>query len=278
MIYFQGNDVVTYQGTNVLSMDQQQSSQIPQEPQTRASVPTSKNSLGIPIAIVLSALLIAGAIVYTGKNNQPNPVQVGNNTGEVQETGEIAPVTEKDHIRGNPNAPIVIIEYSDYDCPFCKKFHETMNQIMDEYAADGKVAWVFRHFPLEQLHPNAPKVAEASECVASLGGDDAFWKFSDLVYEDRTTNEPSKMARLSEYAEMVGVSKDAYTKCMETGTFAEVIASDIEEAITAGARGTPYSIMMVGDQKGLINGAQPYEVVKKMVDTLILQIGAKAGD
>ncbi|MCA9363168.1 thioredoxin domain-containing protein [Candidatus Kaiserbacteria bacterium] len=87
------------------------------------------------------------------------------------------PVTESDNIKGNPDAGIVIVEYSDFDCPFCTRFHATMNQVVKEY--DGEVAWVYRHFPLEQLHPNAKSVAIASECVAKLEGNDAFWKFAD---------------------------------------------------------------------------------------------------
>ncbi len=246
-------------------------------PQTPApvatAVPTSKSSLGVPIAIVLAAALIAGAIVYTGMQ-KGNPVQIGNGTTDTQVTAEveIAPVTEKDHIRGNPNAPIVIIEYSDFDCPFCKNFHETMNKIMAEYGADGKVAWVFRQFPLQSLHPNAPKVAAASECVASLGGNEAFWKFADLVYTDRTTNEPSNLIKLPEYAEKSGVDKAKYTACIEAGTFTKVIDEAVQSAIKTGARGTPYSILIVGDQQGLINGAQPYATVKQMIDAVIAQM------
>lgn len=247
------------------------------EPQTQAQVATihTRNSLGIPIAIVIAAALIAAAIIYSGMQKPGNTVQIGN--GEqaaqvAQQTGEVTPVTEKDHIRGNPNAPIVIVEYSDYDCPFCKNFHETMNKIMEEYGPDGQVAWVFRHFPLKQLHPNAPAVAAAAECVANLGGNEAFWKFSDLIYQDRSVNEPTNVAKLLEYAVSSGVAKDAYTKCVEAGTYTKDIDADIAEAMKAGARGTPYSVLMVGDQQGVINGAQPYATVKQMIDTVIAQM------
>lgn len=92
----------------------------------------------------------------------------------------VDPVSASDHIRGNPDAEIVIVEYSDFDCPFCARFHSTMNSVMDQYGEE--VAWVYRHFPLESLHPNAPAVAVASECVAELGGNDAFWKFADSYF------------------------------------------------------------------------------------------------
>ncbi len=232
----------------------------------------SRNTLGIPIAIVIAAVLIAGAIIYTGRegsNAAPLP-SAGNNqqTGEI----EVAPVTKADHILGNPNASIIIVEYSDYDCPFCKNFHATMQQVMTEYGATGKVAWVYRHFPLEQLHPNAPKIAESSECVASIGGNEAFWKFSDIIFGERATNEPTNVTKLAEYAEKSGVSADAYNRCMDAGTFKKAIEDAGVAALKTGARGTPYSILMVGDQQGVVNGAQPYANVKQMIETLLGQI------
>lgn len=97
------------------------------------------------------------------------------------ELDKVKPVTAKDHIQGDAKAPVKIVEYSDLDCPYCKQFHVTMNLVMEEYGKQGKVAWVFRHFPLEQLHPDAPRKAQASECVAELGGQQAFWTFVDRV-------------------------------------------------------------------------------------------------
>ncbi len=93
----------------------------------------------------------------------------------------ITPLSQKDHLNGNPNAPVKIIEYSDLECPFCKEFHETMLQVMREYGAEGQVAWVYRHFPLTK-HPQAEPDAEAAECVASLGGETAFWDFITKVF------------------------------------------------------------------------------------------------
>jgi protein-disulfide isomerase len=242
-----------------------------------------RSSLGIPIAIVIAAALIAGAIVFTGMQKS-NGSQVGNGKNTEQQTGEtvVAPVTEKDHIRGNPNAPIMIVEYSDYDCPFCRAFHDTMTKIMNEYGADGKVAWVFRQLPLEQLHPNAPKIAEASECVASIGGNEAFWKFSDALNNSRkivygtagniTSVEPTNMNRMNEFVAAAGVDQAKFTQCLESGKFTAKVEEDVKAGFAAGAKGTPYSILIVGDQQGIINGAQPYEVVKKMIDTVITQM------
>jgi len=91
------------------------------------------------------------------------------------------PVTPKDHIFGNPNADVKIITHSDLECPFCKRFHATMEDIMKQYEPEGKVAWVFRHFPLTNLHDKAPLEAEASECANELGGNTKFWEYINLL-------------------------------------------------------------------------------------------------
>ena len=188
--------------------------------------------------------------------------------------GEIffEPVPETDHLRGNPNAPIVIIEYADYDCPFCLNFHTTMKKIMENYGASGQVSWVFRHFPLEQLHPNAPYIAEASECVSELGGNTAFWKFTDLVFESRNVNEATDINKLDDLAVSAGVDKNQFESCLGSNTYAEKIQNSVNAAISAGARGTPYSLIVVGNHSGVINGAQPYETVRQMIEVVLGQL------
>jgi len=253
---------------------------IPKEETSTIQAPVQKmanNTLAIPIAIVFGFGLIAAAIFFSGaaKPAQNVTIPSGDNT-EVATTGPIRPVDETDNIRGNPNAPIVIIEYSDYDCPFCKNFHDTMNKVMANYGSDGKVAWVYRHFPIEKLHPSAPRIALASECVAELGGNDAFWKFSDLVFGERGTNEPTNTSRLTEFATSAGVSGTAFDSCLADERTKSAVEEDMVDGINAGAKGTPYSLLLVGGQQGIINGAQSYEYVSKILDTLIAQIDGKA--
>ena len=97
----------------------------------------------------------------------------------VDRASKLPSINNKDHVRGNRSASVKLIEYSDFQCPFCQRFHQTGLQVMEEYGSD--VAWVYRHFPLDQLHPLARSTAEASECVYELGGDEAFWKFADNI-------------------------------------------------------------------------------------------------
>jgi protein-disulfide isomerase len=239
------------------------------------------NPLIIPGAILIGFGLIAAAIFFSGNSSPLQAVNVpteGNQEQAAVEREPIRPVDETDHIKGNPNAPIVILEYSDYDCPFCKSHHETMNQIMDEYGSTGQVAWVFRHFPIEQLHPNAAGIALASECVADLGGNDAFWKFSDLVFGEREMNELTNITKLGSYATQSGVDETKFNACVESGKFIPEVNADFADAANAGAQGTPYSLVLVGGQQGVINGAQPYEAVKQIIETLLTQIGGDAGN
>lgn len=234
------------------------------------------NSWAIPAAIVLGFALIAAAIYFSG-SRQAATVSVGKNAtstlaAQAGAPKPIRPVDDKDHIRGNPNAPIVIVEYSDDDCPFCKEFHETMKKIMDTYGTSGKVAWVYRNFPIPQLHPDAPQLAYAGECVASLGGNDAFWKFTDQVFEGRDTNAQTDMSKLDTFAQNAGVNTKAFESCLQDGRTKADVQQDFNDGVNAGARGTPYSVVVVGNQQGVINGAQPYEYVKSVIDTLLKQM------
>ncbi len=235
------------------------------------------NPFIIPGAILIGFAMIAAAIYFSGGFSGHTKQTMQEDTSAVTQEdasgSSIRPVDENDHIRGNPNAPIVIVEYSDYDCPFCKKFHETMKAVMAEYGTTGKVAWVYRHFPIEQIHPNAAGIALAAECVADLGGNDAFWTFSDLVFEDRLETAQTNMAKVPDYAVQAGVDKDEFNACVREGRFVKDVQEDYADGVAAGVTGTPYSLVLVGGQQGIINGAQPYEMVKQIIDTLLLQIG-----
>ncbi|MFM2340305.1 MAG: hypothetical protein RLZZ360_941 [Candidatus Parcubacteria bacterium] len=235
-------------------------------------VPMQKpaSNMGIPFAIVVGFAFIAIAIYFSGSKIAPATTPTA--TPEEEKAIELSPVTEKDFIRGNPNAPIVIVEYSDYDCPFCKNFHDTMKLIMEDYGVTGKVAWVYRQFPLAQLHPNAPRISEAAYCVGELGGDEAFWTFSDLVFGEREVNEPTNMSKLPEFAEKAGVSRTEFNTCLSSGRHTTAVEDSLKDGVKAGAQGTPYSIVTVGDQKAVINGAQPYPVVKQIIERLIAQL------
>jgi protein-disulfide isomerase len=143
---------------------------------------------------------------------------------------------------------------------------------MDEYGVTGRVAWVYRQFPIQQLHPNSPKISEAALCVGSIGGSEAFWKFTDMVFEEREIDEPTNVVALPDYAVEAGVSKDAYIKCMNDGAMEESVRKSVEEGFNIGARGTPYTVIMVGSEQAVINGSQSYETVKGIITNLLEQL------
>jgi protein-disulfide isomerase len=173
-------------------------------------------------------------------------------------------VNDKDHIRGNKKANITLVEYSDYECPYCGQFHPTMQQVMKEYG--DKVRWVYRHYPLS-FHPKAMPGAQAGECVAELAGNDAFWKFSDLMFEKIATTE---VAGFADLAASIGVNKAAFQKCVDSGKHADKIRDMQSGGAKAGINGTPGTIIVAKNgNKQLIPGALPFDQIKPMIDGIL---------
>lgn len=173
-------------------------------------------------------------------------------------------VTEKDHIRGNRDADVILVEYSDLECPFCKTFHETMIQVREEYG--DRVAWVYRHYPLS-FHPKAQKSAEAVECAAEQGGDDAFWSMSDAIFERMPDIEVSAYADL---ANELGLNGAALQECMDSGKYAEKVKTDMDGGSLAGVSGTPGTIIVgKNGKRDFIGGAYPLEEVKTKIDAVL---------
>ncbi|MEK7148078.1 MAG: DsbA family protein [Patescibacteria group bacterium] len=221
------------------------------------------NKFLIPLSIIIAGALVAGAIYYGGKS----PTYVSDTNTDPSKI-EVPEVINKDHIRGSANAEIVIIEYSDTECPYCKVFHNTMQEVMSTY--DNKVAWVYRHFPIPQLHSRAMKEAEATECVAELGGNDIFWKYLDKIFATTNSNDSLDPAQLPKLAASLDIPQDKFNTCLNSGKYSEAIKNSMAEAAKAGAQGTPYSIIITkDDKKDIINGAEPIEVVKQKIDALL---------
>jgi len=263
------------------------------------------NKLIIPVSIVLAGALIGGAMIYS-KNPPANPStnQQAAATTAIQKTVNIKPVTSTDHILGNPDAKLLMVEYSDTECPYCKLFSVTMEKLMDTYGKDGTVAWVYRQYPIVQLHPKAPKEAEATECVNKLAGNDVFWKYLENIYAVTPGNNGLDAAQLPIMAVQFGVNKTAFQACLDSGTFTAQIQSDVADANASGAQGTPYTIIVpktaisdatvkqvsdmfataaaqyhmtdpsqLGfvsiDKKVVLNGNLPYDLVQQIIAALI---------
>ncbi len=177
---------------------------------------------------------------------------------------------DRDHIYGNPDAPISLIEYSDFECPFCKSFHPTAKQAIDAY--EGQVNWVYRHFPLGFHNPLAQKEAEASECAGELGGNDGFWRYTDAVYaRTRSNGNGFPLDGLVPLAGELGLDQAKFEECFESERFAERVNEDLEEGQAAGISGTPGNILL-DNRSGrvrVVSGAVPLARLRSEIDALL---------
>ncbi|QSH39449.1 thioredoxin domain-containing protein [Candidatus Kaiserbacteria bacterium] len=228
-----------------------------------------KMNLGTPIAIVAAGALIAGALYFAGGAGSPSTGPAGAPDAG-QPAVPIAEVQADDHIVGNADAKVVIVEYSDTECPFCKNHHETLKEITSKYEA-SEVAWVYRNFPIPQLHPNAPKQAEALECAAELGGNEGFWAYTDRLYEVTPSNNGLSMDELPKIATHVGLDAAAFTQCLDSGDMQERVDADYNEVIAAGGRGTPHNILLVNGEQYPLEGGQSVEGLSQIIDQLLAQ-------
>jgi protein-disulfide isomerase len=225
-----------------------------------------------PLSVVLGALFIAGAIYWgDGKPLVPQGAPQGPDQAAIQKALEnIAPITAEDHVRGSRDAEVFVVEYSDTECPFCKRFHSTMQQVMSEYESEGKVAWVYRHFPLDQLHAKARSEAVAFECAAELGGNDAFWKYADRLFEITPSNDGLDAAELPKIATSVGLDATAFASCLKSSRYDAHIEAEAQNAQATGGEGTPWSVVVTKDGKKYpLSGAQPYEAVQQVIETAL---------
>lgn len=227
-----------------------------------------RGNFAIPVAIVVAGALVAAALYFalgsggTATNNQAGALP------QDTPSAPIRGVQADDYIKGDRDAKVVIVEYSDTECPFCKNHHATLQRIVDEYD-DSDVAWVYRNFPLEQLHPKAPLQAEALECAGELGGNDGFWAYTDRLYEVTPSNNGLEDSQLPEIAGEVGLDVAAFNTCLESGAMTERVQEDLSEVVAAGGRGTPHNIILFDGEQFPLEGGQPYEVMKQIIDQLL---------
>lgn len=227
--------------------------------------------------ILVGALVIAGFVVgslwtkvqYLEKSGTAlgaKQAAAGNNAPPAPQAAVKKPdVTDKDYYRGGKNAKVVLVEYSDYECPFCKSFHPTMQQVMKEYG--DKIKWVYRHFPLS-FHANAQKEAEAAECAGKLGGNEAFWNYTDALFEQTTSNGTGfALDKLVPLATEQGLNESEFKQCLDSGEMAQKVKDQMTKGGDEGVTGTPGTIII--DAKGntqLVPGALPFDQVKPMIE------------
>ena len=212
------------------------------------------------ISILIAGVLIASAIVFVNvRPAAPAAVAAGGAQAPTTATNVRAP-SAQDHIVGSLNAPLVLIEYTDFQCPFCSMVHPTLKKIVSE--SNGQIAWVLRNFPLESIHPNARPAALAAECIAQELGNDAYWKSADAVFADQSKMSPAYFEQL---ALQLGAHKTSYKSCIASASAAKKVDADSAEAQQNGGQGTPYTVLY--DKKGQVgvSGALPYETFSDVI-------------
>ncbi len=227
------------------------------------SITIKKSDLWKYSTFLLVAVVLIGAFFMFTGNGTPTGNVVQQPTQ--QEPTTASAKVDDDAVLGNKDAPITIIEFSDYQCPYCgRHFVETFPQLKKDYIDTGKVKLVFRDFPLTQIHPMAQPSAEAAECVREKGGDDAYWKMHDKLFENQAT---LSIDSIKSMAKDLGYD---VSSCLDSGKYKNEVLKDSADAQTAGYQGTPgFLIMKSGETEGIpLKGAYPYDTFKQIIDSL----------
>jgi len=218
---------------------------------------------GVAVIVILGGVFMLGR-GYNGETGtktgdavvQPtNPQPTAPQPPEGDPT-KVAPITDNDHIRGDKNAKVTIVEYSDFECPFCARFVPTIEQALADYPNDVRL--VYRHFPLRQIHPVAQKAAEASECAAEQG---KFWELHDAMFELNVAHGLTLDAIKSAAADL-GLNTSTFNDCVDSGKTASVVEEDYQNGRAAGVTGTPGSFI----NGQYLAGALPYAQVKQLIE------------
>ncbi len=230
-----------------------------------------------PVSIILLLALVAGITFMATKygyqkkyENAPTDQDAGKDLSKIK----LNPVSPDEHILGSyADAKIFIVEFSDLECPYCKQFHSAMHKAMDNYG--NKIAWVYRAFPLDKprpdgsiLHSKAGAEARGAECMAELGGNDAFWKYTDKIFDITPSNNGLDLSIMPSIAASFGVDKNKFNDCIITNAIKVKVESQYEDGATAGVTGTPTSFIL--DRSGkiidMIGGYEPYADLQKQID------------
>ena len=231
----------------------------------------------IPLSVILGSIIIAGSIHFglgnigagttLGATDPAVPVEEANVPQEPEFPEAIGVLGDDAYIGNKEKAKIAIIEYSDYECPFCKRHvDQTVPKLLSEYVEKGGVIYVYKDFPLSFHDPNAIEQAQAAECVRDLsGGDNAvFFKFHDLIYETTTSNKGLTSDQLFNLASKVSIKTEDLKNCVSSEKFLKEVQGDVAEGKAAGVTGTPgFIIGRIQDDGSVvgkrIDGAYPYE-------------------
>ena len=236
-------------------------------------------SLGIMSGVTLIALVALGMMFSLAKedgslsktNSNTNTAKVAgvdtNTAPTPTPTPTAAPtkvdiaVAEDDFIRGDENAPVTLVEYSDFQCPYCGNVAPTIEQLLKDY--EGQIKLVYRHYPLISIHPNAQKAAEASECAGEQG---KFWELHDKMFANQTA---LAVDNLKTFAKDLGLNTSQFNDCLDSGKYTSKVNDSVTEGSGYGVQGTPATFV----NGTLVSGAQPISAFKSAIDSALAAAG-----
>ncbi len=242
----------------------------------------NKLIIGVICASIVSAFL--GGYVLGAETVEPEKIIITNaedivGSAQTQQSPQnqlstssssvISISLDDDPVKGNPNAPITILEFSDFQCPFCAKFHSTtLPQIQTNYIDSGKVKFVYRDFPIQNIHPNAVAAAIASECADEQG---MFWEYHDMVFKNQKNwqglDVSNAVNRFEQFASDLDLDTGKFNNCLESAKYLDEVKNDLSDGRSYGVTGTP--AFFIGNEKiGYVKvfGAQPYSVFQRAID------------
>lgn len=235
-----------------------------------------KNALILSAAILLGSLIMSGAILSSRSISVTAPTGAPSLQGEPAGNVAVAPTEpvdvspDDDAFLGKENAPVTVIEFSDFQCPFCRKFAtDTVPQLKKEYIDTGKVKFVYRDFPLS-FHPGATPAAQGAECAREQG---KFWEMHDVIFAEQAKQGAGTIEftadDVKKWAGNVGLNTTKFNQCLDSGKYKEEVEKDFSDGSAAGVSGTPATFI----NGRLVVGAQPFSALKVIIDEELKKAG-----
>ena len=230
------------------------------EKQEKQMNPMKLLTLLILIQVILSIFMVYHLNTISNALEGTTPTQPSQPAAPTQPSAPVDVSADDDPVKGDADAPVEIIEFSDFQCPFCNRFYtQTLPQIEEEYIATGKAKLVYRDFPLTNIHPEAAPAAAAAECADDQG---KFWEYHDILFENYQTLSTSNY---KQWAADLGLNQAQFDECVDSGKYEGEVAQDFSDGQAAGVTGTP--TFFVNGQK--ISGAQPFSSFQAAIEAAL---------
>jgi protein-disulfide isomerase len=223
-------------------------------------------TLTTPMAIIIASIIIAGGLMGYGA------ITSGGSSNSVAKTlfkGKA--INASDFVEGKENSKVVVIEYSDPECPFCTQVSPTIKKLRTDYA--GKIAFVYRHFPLTQIHKHAFDEARAIACAGKVGGSAKYYEYLDNLFAYQMNKQSTELpvTGKEDFAKAIGIDMTAFGTCMKDNQTAQTVTDSANDGVAAGVQGTPSTFILVKTRKGyeqvaMIDGARQYEFFKASIE------------